>query len=159
MVEQNINILPSDNLNECVYAGLSYSYTFIASTSDSSALFTWTKTSGNVDNLSHNTSITNTLTVTFNPSYSQIGDTHTVTFQVQKDNTADTATVTITFTVKKADIDDLITIVNCAIKDIQVECDKLTAVEQIICMREKEVEIFKDAQKRLEDNKKKYGKK
>ena len=152
-------ISPSGDLNECVYAGLSYSYTFVASTSDSSAPLTWTATTPNVDNLSYDTSITNTLTVTFNPSYSQIGDSEIVSYEVKNQNNTMKSIINITFTVKKADIDDLITIVNCAIKDVQVECDKLTAVEQIICMREKEVEIYKDAQKRLEDNKKKYGKK
>lgn len=152
-------ISPSGDLNECVYAGLSYSYTFVASTSDSSAPLTWTHTTPTVANLSYDTSITNTLTVTFNPSYSQIGDSEFVRYEVENQNNTMKSILNITFTVKKADIDDLITIVNCAIKDVQVECDKLTAVEQIICMREKEVEIYKDAQKRLEDNKKKYGKK
>ena len=152
-------ISPNGNLNECVYAGLSYSYTFVASTSNLAHLLTWTKTSADVDNLSLDTSVTNTLTVTFNPVYSQIGDTEIVNLQVENGTNSMISTIAITFVIKKAEIDDLITIVNCAIKDVQVQCDKITATDQIVCMREKEIEIYKDAQKRLEDNKNRFGKK
>lgn len=155
----NIPIISTSNLEECVYAGLSYNYDLSASTESNTLNLTWQNSSDTIPNNLTISGTTNPLTVTFNPSYDQIGETYITSYTVQNGDTGDTATVTITFTVKKADIDDLITIVNCAIKDVQVECDKLTAVEQIICMREKEVEIYKDAQKRLEDNKNKYGKK
>lgn len=155
----NLPIISTGNLEECVYAGLSYNYNLLASTEFNTLNLTWQNSSHTIPNNLTILGATNPLTVTFNPSYDQIGEIYITSYTVQNGDTGDTATVTITFTVKKADIDDLISIVNCAIKDVQVECDKLTAVEQIICMREKEVEIYKNAQKRLEDNKKKYGKK
>ena len=96
-------------------------------------------------------SVPNTLSMTFSPDQSQVGNSYIINFTVTHPTHGTSAYLNVTFTVKKANIDDLVGIFNCAIKTIGVQCDTLNGLERILCLREKKVEIWKNGQDRSEE--------
>ena len=154
-----IPVISSADLNECVYAGLTYNYNFTASIpSDPTIALTWSELSGPVDNLSNDTSVQNEFAMTFSPNKSQIGQVYVVNLSVTNLVTGAISYLNITFTVKEAQIDDLINIFNCAIKNVAVECDKLNSLERILCLREKQTDIWKNGENKSAEHKDKLKK-
>lgn len=145
-------VISSNDLNECVYAGLKYKYSFTATIpSDPTKTLTWSELSVPVDNLSSDTSVENRLTMTFSPEKSQIDNVYIVNLAVTDNATGAITYLNVTFTVKKANIDDVVGIFNCAIKTIGVQCDKLNGLERILCLQEKKVEIWKNGQNQADE--------
>ena len=154
-----IPVISSADLNECVYAGLTYNYNFTASIpSDPTIALTWSELSGPVDNLSNDTSVQNQFAMTFSPNKSQIGQVYVVNLSVTNLVTGAISYLNITFTIKEAQIDDLINIFNCAIKNVAVECDKLNSLERILCLREKQTDIWKNGENKSAEHKDKLKK-
>ena len=75
--------------------------------------------------------------MTFSTDQSQVGNSYIINFTVKHPTHGTSAYLNVTFTVKKANIDDIVGIFNCAIKTICVQCDKLNGLEIILCLREK----------------------
>tara|TARA_B100001248_G_scaffold262467_1_gene258644 strand:- start:196 stop:1875 length:1680 start_codon:yes stop_codon:yes gene_type:complete len=151
-------VISSSNLDECVYAGLTYNYNFTASIpSDPTIVLTWAELSALPSNAS--TSVpTNPLTLTYSPNQSQVGDVNIINLSVTNILTGARTDLNVTFTVKEANIDDLVNIFNCAIKDIGVECDRLSSLDRILCMREKKLQVWKDGQIKSIESKEKLKK-
>ena len=149
-----------DDLDECVFAGLNYNYPLIASIpSDPSIELTWNVLSVLPTNVTTETSENNTLSLLFSPSSDQIGEVYVINLSVYNPNNGATSYLNITFTVKQNSIENIIDIFNCAIKNVVVECERLNAIEKILCMKEKQLLIWKNGQQKLLEYKKKYTKK
>lgn len=162
----NISITNSNlttyNFTEKVYAGLSYNIPLnislnLSDQSLNNQTLTIEQVTDNVANLPTNLTISETnsqFNIIFNPLYNQIGHSYTTSFTVTNATLSINATITIVFTIHKATVDELINIVNNAICKIQVECDKLNTIEEIICIKEKHINIYNNANLKALKNKK-----
>ena len=56
-------------------------------------------------------------------------------------------------TVSDDDVDETITDFNCAIKRIGVQLDKLRSYRYVLCLREKQVRIYKEGQHKCFEHK------
>lgn len=141
-------------LDEIIFSGLNYDYSFVANIpSDPTIELTWTVVSALPQNLTYYTNVTNTILLIFSPSYIQIGEVYVINLSVTNNLNGATSYLNITFTIKENTIYNVINIFNCAIKNIVVECDRLTALEQILCIKEKRMVIWKNGQIKYLENK------
>lgn len=151
VASEEVPVISSGDLVECVFAGLTYEYNFTASIpSDPTTVLTWSYVN-DPTNSTIDISVPNTLSMTFSPDQSQVGNSYIINFTVTHPTHGTSAYLNVTFTVKKANIDDLVGIFNCAIKTIGVQCDTLNGLGRILCLREKKVEIWKNGQDRSEE--------